>query len=50
MTIYTTCVYHWALCNLMNNACKLAIIETAIFIAHVNHLRLITYKKGAQCE
>ncbi len=50
MTIYTTSVYHWALCNLMNNACKLAIIDTAIFIAHVNHIRLLTYKKGAQCE
>jgi len=34
----------------MNNACKLAIIDTAIFIAHVNCLRLITYKKGAQYE
>ena len=50
MTIYTTSVYHWALCNLMNNACKLAIIDTAIFIAYTNRLRLITYKKGAQCE
>ncbi len=50
MTIYTTSVYHWALCNLMNNVHTLVIIDTAIFIAHVNHLRLITYKKGAQCE
>jgi len=34
----------------MNDAHILLIIQTAIFIAYTNHLHLITYKKGAQCE
>jgi len=50
MIIYTPSVYHWALCNLMNNNYQSAIADTAVSIAYMNHFHFITYKKGAQCE